>query len=98
MLRHRGDGGAGGGLTGPPCTHVTGTAGGTEFGVAKRSTLHPVRVLKGGTGTDPEVIAGIDWVTAHAQANGWPAVANMSLGGSPARRWTWRSAARSRPG
>ncbi len=65
-------------------THVTGTAGGTEFGVAKRSTLHPVRVLKAGTGTDPEVIAGIDWVTAHAQANGWPAVANMSLGGTPA--------------
>jgi subtilisin family serine protease len=28
------------------------------------------------------VIRGVDFVTAHAQANGWSAVANMSLGGS----------------
>lgn len=65
-------------------THVAGTATGTEFGVAKKATLHPVRVLRNGTGEDPEVIAGIDWVTAHVEANGWPAVANMSLGGAPA--------------
>ena len=64
-------------------THVAGTAGGTEFGVAKQVTLHPVKVLgDNGRGTDSEVIAGIDWVTEHAQANGWPAVANMSLGGT----------------
>ena len=64
-------------------THVAGTAVGTEFGVAKRATLHPVRVLKNGSGEDSEVIAGIDWVTAHVGTHGWPAVANMSLGGSP---------------
>ena len=66
-------------------THVAGTAGGTEFGVAKQATLHAVKVLgDNGSGTDSEVIAGIDWVTEHARANGWPAVANMSLGGTPA--------------
>jgi subtilisin family serine protease len=64
-------------------THVAGTVGGTEFGVAKQVVLHPVKVLgDNGSGTDSEVIAGIDWATEHAQANGWPAVANMSLGGS----------------
>jgi subtilisin family serine protease len=63
-------------------THVAGTVGGTEFGIAKRVTLHPVRVLRNGTGSDSEVIAGVDWVTRHVQDNAWPAVANMSLGGS----------------
>jgi subtilisin family serine protease len=63
-------------------THVAGSVGGTEFGIAKSVTLHPVRVLVRGSGTDSQVIAGIDWVTQHVKQNGWPAVANMSLGGS----------------
>ncbi|MGH9751118.1 MAG: S8 family peptidase [Candidatus Polarisedimenticolia bacterium] len=67
-------------------THVAGTAGGARFGVARGVILHPVRVLVGGSGTDADVIEGIDWVTEHARSHGWPAVANMSLGGgaSPA--------------
>ncbi|MBI1951903.1 MAG: S8 family peptidase [Acidobacteria bacterium] len=67
-------------------THVAGTVGGTAFGVATRVVLHPVRVLVNGSGSDADVIAGVDWVTDHGQRNGWPAVANMSLGGgaSPA--------------
>lgn len=44
--------------------------------------IHPVRVLRYGEGNDSDVIAGIDWATAHKQANGWPAVINMSLGGN----------------
>jgi subtilisin family serine protease len=63
-------------------THVAGTVGGTEFGVAKAVTLHAVRVLKDGNGSDSDVIRGLDWVIDHVQQNGWPAVANMSLGGS----------------
>ena len=63
-------------------THVTGTIGGAGFGVARRVTLHPVRVLRNGSGSDSTVIAGIDWVTRHAGENGWPSAANMSLGGS----------------
>jgi subtilisin family serine protease len=63
-------------------THVAGSTGGTQYGIAKEVTLHAVRVLQNGTGADSDVIEGVDWVTAHAQENGWPAVANMSLGGS----------------
>ena len=67
-------------------THVAGTVGGSLSGVARKVILHPVRVLIGGSGTDSDVIEGIDWVTESVQRNGWPAVANMSLGGgtSPA--------------
>ncbi|MGH9363140.1 MAG: S8 family peptidase, partial [Thermoanaerobaculia bacterium] len=66
-------------------THVAGTLGGQEFGVAKEVVLHAVKVLgDNGSGADSEVIAGLDWVTRHAQENDWPAVANMSLGGDTA--------------
>ena len=61
-------------------THVAGTVGGREYGVAKGVWLHAVRVLGcDGSGLTSGVIAGIDWVT---QNHGSPAVANMSLGGS----------------
>jgi subtilisin family serine protease len=61
-------------------THVAGTIGGTNYGVAKEAALVGVRVLNcEGRGTDAGVIAGIDWVTANAVK---PAVVNVSLGGS----------------
>ncbi len=61
-------------------THVSGTVGGTTYGIAKGVILHPVRVLDcTGSGSDSGVIAGVDWVTSKAVK---PAVANMSLGGS----------------
>ena len=73
-----GDGGNGNDCRGHG-THVAGTVGGTNYGVAKGVTLHPVRVLDcGGVGTNANVIAGIDWVAAHHLA---PAVMNLSLGG-----------------
>lgn len=60
-------------------THVAGTVGGTVYGVAKGTTLIPVRVLNcQGSGTTSGVIAGVDWV---ANNHVKPAVANMSLGG-----------------
>jgi subtilisin family serine protease len=62
-------------------THVSGTVGGTKYGVAKNVKLVGVRVLDcNGSGSTAGVVAGIDWVTAH-HAAGAPAVANMSLGG-----------------
>jgi aqualysin 1 len=62
-------------------THVSGTVGGTTYGVAKAVSLVAVRVLDcNGSGSFSQVIAGIDWVTANHQP-GQPAVANMSLGG-----------------
>ena len=62
-------------------THVAGTVGGTIHGVAKGSTLVPVRVFgcSGGTSTSI-IVAAADWVVATHTA-GEPAVANMSLGG-----------------
>lgn len=59
-------------------THVSGTIGGTTFGMAKAATLVPVRVLDcTGSGSLSGVIAGLDWVVANAKK---PAVVNMSLG------------------
>ncbi|WCN82608.1 S8 family serine peptidase [Micromonospora sp. LH3U1] len=60
-------------------THVAGTVGGTNYGVAKAVKLVAVRVLDcEGSGTYAGVLSGIDWVTTNAIK---PAVANMSLGG-----------------
>ncbi|MFD4227682.1 S8 family serine peptidase [Streptomyces sp. NPDC058545] len=61
-------------------THVAGTIAGATFGVAKKAKIVAVRVLDdSGSGTTEQVVAGIDWVTAHHEG---PSVANMSLGGS----------------
>jgi subtilisin family serine protease len=61
-------------------THVAGTTGGSQFGIAKGVALVGVRVLNcAGSGTVAQVVAGVDWVTGNAIR---PAVANMSLGGS----------------
>ena len=63
-------------------THVSGTVGGSTYGVAKNVTLVAVRVLdSSGSGTNSGVIAGINFVASDHQA-GQPAVANMSLGGA----------------
>jgi len=60
-------------------THVSGTVGGSQYGVSKGVQLVAVRVLNcSGSGTTAQVVAGINWVTSHAIK---PAVANMSLGG-----------------
>ncbi|MFE9907118.1 S8 family peptidase [Streptomyces clavifer] len=60
-------------------THVAGTIAGASHGVAKKAKIVAVRVLDdSGSGTTEQVVAGIDWVTAHHEG---PSVANMSLGG-----------------
>ncbi len=61
-------------------THVSGTIGGSTWGVAKAVKLAPVRVLDcAGSGSLSGVVAGIDWVAGSALR---PAVANLSLGSS----------------
>lgn len=60
-------------------THVASSAAGVTYGVAKRASVIPVRVLNcRGAGSNSDVIAGVDWVAANHVK---PAVANMSLGG-----------------
>ncbi len=62
-------------------THVSGTIGGTSYGVAKQVTIVPIKVLDcGGSGTNAGIIASIDWIINNHAAS-VPAVANMSLGG-----------------
>ena len=64
-------------------THVSGTVAGATFGIARGAIVHPVRVLDAsGRGTSTGIIRGLDWVIQHVLANRWPAVGNMSLGGS----------------
>jgi subtilisin family serine protease len=60
-------------------THVAGTIGGTQYGLAKNVRLFAVKVLDcNGSGSFAGVAQGIDFVTSHH--TGGPAVANMSLG------------------
>jgi subtilisin family serine protease len=64
-------------------THVMSTVLSSTWGIAKQATGYRVRVLRNGTGTDSDVIRGIEWVTDRKLANpsqDW--AANMSLGGS----------------
>lgn len=61
-------------------THLAGTIGGQQHGVAKDVQLVPVRVLNcSGSGSSAQVIAGVDWTTANAVR---PAVANLGVGGN----------------
>lgn len=62
-------------------THVAGTIGSKTFGVAKKTSLIPVRVLDcAGSGYNSSVIAGLNWIAGN-YVPGEPAVVNMSLGG-----------------
>ncbi|MBB5872715.1 subtilisin family serine protease [Allocatelliglobosispora scoriae] len=59
-------------------THTAGTAVGTSYGIAKKASVVSVRVLDcQGSGTNDDLIAGINWVRSNAQK---PAVANYSIG------------------
>jgi subtilisin family serine protease len=62
-------------------THVAGTIGGSDFGVAKNVTIVPVRVFDcDGASSSNMLIAGLQWIIdAHVSG---PAVANLSLGAS----------------
>ena len=71
------------GGTGNDCnghgTHVAGTVGGAQFGVAKAVNLRGLRVLNcSGSGSTSGIIAALNWLSANHVK---PAVANMSLGG-----------------
>ncbi|WP_229698478.1 S8 family serine peptidase [Wenjunlia tyrosinilytica] len=61
-------------------THVAGTIGGKDHGVAKGVKLVSVRVLNcDDSASTSGIIAAADWITAHAVK---PAVVNMSINGS----------------
>ncbi|GGL11431.1 S8 family peptidase [Deinococcus radiotolerans] len=59
-------------------THVAGTIGGQNVGLARGVTLVPVRVLDcNGQGHLSDILAGLEWVRTHRQG---PSVVNLSLG------------------
>ncbi|WP_158891626.1 S8 family peptidase [Amycolatopsis anabasis] len=61
-------------------THVAGTVGGLNYGVAKDVRLVSAKVFDcAGNGSSEDVAEALDWVVAHHVSG--PAVANMSLGG-----------------
>ncbi|MCH8613516.1 S8 family peptidase [Arsenicicoccus dermatophilus] len=60
-------------------SHVAGSIAGTKYGLAKKATVVPVRVMTcEGSSKGTSVEDGIDWVVKNAKK---PAVANLSLGG-----------------
>ncbi|WP_328655729.1 S8 family serine peptidase [Streptomyces sp. NBC_00334] len=62
-------------------THVSGTVGSRDYGIAKDVGVVSVRVLNcQGTAPWSTVIDGMDWVARNASG---PSVANMSIGGDP---------------
>ncbi len=68
-------------------THVAGTIGGSEYGVAKDVELVAVRVMgPDGRGSTSGLLSGLDYVYQQKKNNpSQPMVANMSLGGAYSR-------------
>ncbi|GAB1525623.1 hypothetical protein RhiTH_008786 [Rhizoctonia solani] len=60
---------------------TAGTAVGASYGVATSANIIAVKVLSdSGSGTNSDVIAGINWAATQARSSGWPSIANLSLG------------------
>lgn len=66
-------------------THVAATVGGTTYGVAKGVSLVAVKVANcRGTASLSGILRGLEWMVKDAvAAPATPAVANMSMGGTP---------------
>ncbi|KAG8714143.1 subtilisin-like serine protease [Ceratobasidium sp. 395] len=63
-------------------THTAGTAVGTTYGVATSANIIAVKVLSdSGSGSNSDVISGINWAYNAYRSSGRPSVATMSLGG-----------------
>ncbi|KAJ3120845.1 hypothetical protein HK098_004210 [Nowakowskiella sp. JEL0407] len=67
-------------------THVAGIIASRDFGVAKKTTIIPVRVLDAnGSGDTESFLKGLEFVNSAALSSSLPSVVNMSLDG-PADR------------
>ncbi|KAK2139808.1 hypothetical protein LSH36_1599g00000 [Paralvinella palmiformis] len=64
-------------------THVSGTIGGIEYGLAKEVSLIAVKVLSdSGSGPWSATLDGLSWIQQQHQTSGRGSVVNMSLGGT----------------
>eukprot|EP00927_Polykrikos_kofoidii_P011311 TRINITY_DN1478_c0_g1_i3.p1 TRINITY_DN1478_c0_g1~~TRINITY_DN1478_c0_g1_i3.p1 ORF type:complete len:1252 (-),score=187.08 TRINITY_DN1478_c0_g1_i3:54-3587(-) len=58
-------------------THIAGTIGGSSSGVARKSTLHAVRVVKSsGAGRSSWLLSALYWIAAHGER---PAVVSLNV-------------------
>jgi hypothetical protein len=63
-------------------THVAGTVAGKIYGVAKKATIIPVRVLNcSGSGQSSDILQALYRIESDAASRGGLSVVNMSLGG-----------------
>jgi len=63
-------------------THVSSTAAGGSYGIARNARVIAVRVLgPDGSGSTAGVISGVEYAVTNKAATGKPSVGNMSLGG-----------------
>ncbi|KAL3252814.1 hypothetical protein ABHI18_009868 [Aspergillus niger] len=64
-------------------THVAGTVGGKEYGVAKKTEIISIKVFSDITerARNDDIIKALEWVSSDAQVRGKTGVVNMSLGG-----------------
>ncbi|KAG5642318.1 hypothetical protein DXG03_003020 [Asterophora parasitica] len=63
-------------------THVAGTVGGSQYGVAKAVSIIAVKVLgDDGSGAITDIVDGLQWVSSAVDASGRPSIATLSLGG-----------------
>ncbi|KAF9453837.1 serine protease [Macrolepiota fuliginosa MF-IS2] len=63
-------------------THVSGTAAGSQFGVAKSANLIAVKVLNdAGDGYISDIVSGLNYILNSVSNSGRPSVVSMSLGG-----------------
>ncbi|MFS0894502.1 S8 family peptidase [Microbacterium sp. 179-I 3D3 NHS] len=59
-------------------THVAGTAVGSTYGIAKKATVYPVKILDcRGDGDTTGILRAVEWISENAQK---PAVVNYSVG------------------
>eukprot|EP00127_Corallochytrium_limacisporum_P005978 Clim_evm55s215 gene=Clim_evmTU55s215 len=66
-------------------THVAGLVGSTTYGMAKKTTIIPVKALdNSGAGAVSDIISALNWVISDVNSKGRQnkCVINMSLGGS----------------
>ncbi|KXJ97256.1 peptidase S8/S53 domain-containing protein [Microdochium bolleyi] len=68
-------------------TLVAAIVGGATYGVAKKTTVVDVQVMKSDEGTTSDIIRGLAWIVNDVRANGrsGKSVANLSLGGGPSQ-------------
>ncbi|MEV3852240.1 S8 family peptidase [Streptomyces microflavus] len=60
-------------------THLAGIVAGLKYGVAKKAHIWAVKVAWNDGGADvKDVIAGLDWVTAHARSSDRPSIALLA--------------------